>query len=353
MTEFVPLEDAGATKAEPLRVSQRYTIKDPLGKTIEIPETAAADFAYFDAADEEGLRSYYEQEGYVVVRGLIGPDECDRAHAIFEREVKPSDRFIYRQATANPERHVYTRYGFMLNSILNVQSLDPRLFPEFRKAGADLITSNRLQAVLRALFGEPGKLVQSMYFEGNPTTWAHQDTYYLDSEHTGAMTAAWFAVEDIKPGGGRFYVYPRSHLYDVARNRGEYDVAFNHARYKDLIKRAIEDQGFECRAPALSKGDVLFFNAKTIHGSLESPDPQYSRRSFTAHYIPESHRFLQHQSTIKPLRLKSINGMNVNHPKDLTYFSNRAFLALETKFPKSFQFAKRVVTKVATSFSVG
>jgi phytanoyl-CoA hydroxylase len=65
----------------------------------------------------------------------------------------------------------------------------------------------------------------------------------------------------------------------VARNRGEYDVAFNHARYNDLIKRAIEDQGFECRAPALSKGDVLFFNAKTIHGSLESPDPQYSRRS--------------------------------------------------------------------------
>jgi hypothetical protein len=145
MTEFVPLEDAGATKAEPLRVSQRYTIKDPLGKTIEIPETAAADFAYFDAADGEGLRSYYEQEGYVVVRGLIDPDECDRAHAIFEREVKPSDRFIYRQAT-------------------------------------------------------PGKLVQSMYFEGNPATWAHQDTYYLDSEHTGAMTAAWFAVEDIKPG---------------------------------------------------------------------------------------------------------------------------------------------------------
>jgi phytanoyl-CoA hydroxylase len=353
MTEFVALDQASEIKAEPLPVNQRYSIKDPLGKTIEIPQTAADDFAYFDAADEEGLRSYYEREGYVVVRGLIDPEECDRAHAIFEREVKPSDSFIYRQATANPERHVYTRYGYMLNSILNVQSLDPRRFPEFRKTGAFLITSNPVQAVLRALFGEPGKLVQSMYFEGNPATWAHQDTYYLDSEHIGAMTAAWFAVEDIKPGGGRFYVYPRSHLYDVARNSGENDVAFNHAHYKDLVKRAIEDQGFECRAPALCKGDVLFFNAKTIHGSLESPDPQYSRRSFTAHYVPESHRFLQYQSTIKPLMLKSINGMNVNHPKDLTFFSNRAILAIETTFPKSFQLAKRVVTKAATSFSLG
>jgi phytanoyl-CoA hydroxylase len=167
------------------------------------------------------------------------------------------------------------------------------------------------------------------------------------------MAAAWFAVEDIKPGGGRFYIYPRSHLYDVARNSGVYDIAFNHARYKDLVKRAIEDQGFECRAPALSKGDVLFFNAKTIHGSLESPEPQYSRRSFTAHYIPESHRMLQHQSTIKPLQLKCINGMNVNHPKDLSYFSNRTILVIETTFPKSFQLAKRLVTKAATSLSLG
>jgi phytanoyl-CoA hydroxylase len=224
------------------------------------------------------LRSYYEREGYVVVRGLIGPNECDHAQAIFEREVKPTDSFIYRQATANPERHVYTRYGYMLNSILNVQSLDPGRFPEFRKTGTSLITSNRLQAVLGVLFGEPGKLVQSMYFEGNPATWAHQDTYYLDSEHLGAMAAAWIAVDDIKPGAGRFYVYPKSHLYDIAKNRGEFDLGFNHARYKDHVKHVIEEQGFECRAPALSKGDVLFWNGKTIHGSLDTSNITHNIR---------------------------------------------------------------------------
>jgi hypothetical protein len=58
MTEVGASEQAIETEAEPLRVNHRYTIKDPLGKTIEIPETAADDFAYFDAADEEGSRSY-------------------------------------------------------------------------------------------------------------------------------------------------------------------------------------------------------------------------------------------------------------------------------------------------------
>ena len=326
-----------------------YAIKDPLGKTIEIPAAAADDFAYFTLAGKAAIRAYYESEGYVVVRGLIDPNECDRAHAAFEREVKPSQTFLYRQATANPERHVYTKHGYMLNSILNVQSLDPKGFPGFRKLGTDVVTSPGLQAVLQVLFDEPGQLVQSMYFEGNPATWPHQDTYYLDSEHIGAMTAAWFAVEDIKPGGGRFFVYPKSHLFDMARNGGDFDIAFNHARYKDLVKRVIEEQGFVCRAPALAKGDVLFWNGKTIHGSLATPEPQFSRRSFTGHYIPRSHRFLQFQSRIKSLDLESINGMNVHRPKDLAAFKNRAILAVETNFPGPFLFAKRLMIKAVTS----
>jgi hypothetical protein len=175
---------------------------------------------------------------------------------------------------------------------------------------------------------------------------AHQDTYYLDSEHLGAMTAAWIAVEDIKPGAGRFYVYPKSHLYDIAKNRGEFDLGFNHARYKDHVKHVIEEQGFECRAPALSKGDVLFWNGKTIHGSLDTSDPQYSRRSFTAHYIPESHRFLQFQSKTTALKLRSINGMNVHHPKDLGSFSNRAILAIETTPENTI---KRVVAAILST----
>ncbi|MCI0637560.1 MAG: phytanoyl-CoA dioxygenase family protein [Gemmataceae bacterium] len=331
------------------RLQGRFPITDPLGQTITIPKSVKDDFAYFNLADATGIRSYYDREGYVVVRGLIDPDACDHAHAAFEREVKPSKRYIYRQASADPECNVFTGYGFMLNSIVNVQSVDPNHFPEFRRSGLEIITSSGLQAVLRILFGEPGKLVQSMYFEGNPATWAHQDTYYLDSERIGAMTAAWFAVENIEPGAGRYYVYPKSHLVDMVKNGGDFDIAFNHGRYKDLVKQIIHDEGFECRAPALAKGDVLFWNGKTIHGSLETPDGHFSRRSFTGHYIPESHRFLQFQSVIKPLKLKSINGMSVHHPKDLANFLNRSILAVETTFPKSFKLLKRLAIKTVTA----
>jgi phytanoyl-CoA hydroxylase len=273
---------------------------------------------------------------------------CDRAKASFEKEVKPFGGFIYRQTSANPERHVFTSEGFVLNPIMNVQSLDRRRFAGFRRAGLDLLTHANMQRAISTIFGEPGKLVESMYFDGNPVTWPHQDTYYLDAEGLGRMTAAWIAVEDIAPGAGRFFVYPKSHLIDTEKNGGDFDIAFHHERYKELVKQVICDQGLVCRAPALSKGDVLFWAAKTIHGSLRTTEPTCSRRSFTAHFIPERSRFLQSQTRVRPLKTELINGMRVHRPKDLSKTANPAVLFVETRFPRAFQITKRAAIKLIT-----
>ena len=325
---------------------QHYALVDNTGSPLQVPLRAADDYPYFKLAESSAARTYYEEFGYVVLRGLIPAALLDRANEQFDREVLPSPRHIYRQATANPERHVLTPQGHMLNSLLNLQSLDPRHYAGFRGAAEQVFTDGTLQAALTALLGEPGKLVQSMYFHGNPSTWPHQDTYYLDSEHIGSMTAAWIAAEDIAPGSGRFFVYPGSHRIDMRRNGGNFDIAFNHERYKQLVVDIIRSQRLECRAPALEKGDVLFWNGKTIHGSLPTSQPERSRRSLTAHYIPRSHRFLQHQSRIKPLAFDEVNGMSVARPKDQARASARAVLFLETRFPTAFRTAKKLALKV-------
>jgi phytanoyl-CoA hydroxylase len=325
-----------------------YAAADFGGQKIEIPVAEEDDYPYFSLAQPEEIRRYYDENGYVVVRGLLSQGPCDRAAEAFEVEVKPFGGFIYRQASGNPERHVFTNEGFMLNSILNVQSLDRRRFPGFRQAGLDLLTHANMQRAVLIILGEPGKLVQSMYFDGNPVTWPHQDTYYLDAEEIGRMTAAWVAVEDIAPGAGRFFVYPKSHLIDMAKNGGNFDIAFHHERYKELVKQVIHRHRLVCRAPALSKGDVLFWAAKTIHGSLHTAEPTCSRRSFTAHFIPDRSRFLQYQTRVKPLKTEFINGMRVHHPKDLSKAANRAVLVVETRFSRAFRLTKRATIKLVT-----
>lgn len=319
--------------------------RDPLGREIWLAERAEDDAAYFAPTQLSEIRAYYEEFGYVVVRDLVPAEFCREAIRLFEAEVKPYPGFIYRQTTANPERHQWTSTGFMLNPILNVQSLDDRHFAGFRRAGLDVIAHARTQSVVAALLGEGGKLVQSMYFEGNPATWPHQDSYYLDSETIGRMTAGWFAIEDIAPGAGRFFIYPGSHKIDMARNGGNFDVAFHHDRYKKLVRDVILQRGLKCRAPALRAGDALFWAAKTIHGSLDTTQPNRSRSSFTAHYIPNSQRFLQYQKRIMTLKLAPVNGMPVHHPKNLNQPGPRAVFWVETNFPKSFQLAKKLAIK--------
>lgn len=325
-----------------------YEIADFGDQQVEIPVAKEDDNRYFVLDQAEEIRKYHAENGYVVVRGVLPQGLCDRANASFAAEVKPFKGYIYRQASGNPERHVFTAEGFMLNSILNVQSLDRRRFAGFRQAGLDLLTHSHMQRAVSTILSEPGKLVQSMYFEGNPVTWPHQDTYYLDAEEIGRMTAAWVATEDIAPSAGRFFVYPKSHLIDMAKNGGDFDIAFHHDRYKELVKRVIREQGLVCRAPALSKGDVLFWAAKTIHGSLRTTEQGRSRRSFTAHFIPDRSRFLQFQTRVKPLQTEIINGMRVHHPKDLSKAANRMVFFVETRFPRTFQVTKRVAVKLVT-----
>ena len=324
-----------------------FEIPAPTGDTVSIPDTPWEDRPYFRSIDTVA-HDYLNEEGYVVVRGLLQATDCERIRRAFADEVKPYPGFLYRQTTARAERNQVNAHGHVMNPLVNLQDLDRQRFARLRRHALDAFTAPSVVAALRAVFGEDPKLVQSMYFEGNSATWAHQDTYYLDSERIGTMAAAWFALEDIHPGAGRFYVYARSHRIDLAKNGGDFDVAFHHDRYKKLIVELIRTQRLELRAPALEAGDVLLWNAKTIHGSLPTRGTSNTRQSLTAHYIPCSHRFLSLQSFIRPLRLIEHNGIQVHCPKDQQRLHNRLTLLVESRLPGPFYLAKRLAVKAAT-----
>jgi phytanoyl-CoA hydroxylase len=324
-----------------------HEVTSPVGDVVTLAHDAASDpsqgVPWNDAA---ALKKTYEEEGWVLVRGLIPRELLKSATDHFESEILTYPGFLYRQASATPERHELDEHGHMLNSLLNIQDLRRRPFPGFRGDGLAVITHERLQSVVKALFGEPGKTVMSMFFDGNPVTWAHQDTYYLDSEPLGNMVAAWIAAEDIAPGAGRFYVYPKSHLIEMPLNSGELGIATDHTRYKKLVLDVIREQGSQMVAPALSIGDVLFWNSRTIHGSLATTQPGRSRRSFTTHFIPESGGFLQFQSRRRKLRMREVNGMQVVHQKDQERWHERLILETYGRFPKAFHAVRNALVKL-------
>lgn len=323
-------------------------LQTPRGLKVSVPESEAEDPSpRFELSEPEAIARYYRENGYVIVRGAVKPEACARIRALWESEVKPSKAHIYRQATAKAERHVLNARGWVMNPILNLQSVDPSRYPEFRKVAVEsILTAEGVVDGFKALLGENPKVVQSMYFEGNSATWEHQDSYYLDSEVVGTMAAAWIALEDIDPDAGRFFICPKSHLIDLGRQHEQNNIADRHEEYIQLVVAKIRELGLEIRAPRLRQGDVLYWNAWTIHGSLDSQSDVNSRSSITCHAIPESHRFLQLQSRILPLHLHEVNGVQIHHPKDLAYARNRIVFAVESHFPRLFYQLKKMAVRM-------
>jgi phytanoyl-CoA hydroxylase len=322
-----------------------YKTVSPIDKEIEIPEIAAENGATFSLHELGSARTYFQENGYAVIREVVGREICDSLRNAFDATVKKYPGYIYRQTTSNPEKNKFNEYGFVMNPILNLQSLASADFEPLKRIALQTFASDNIKAIGRSMLSEDAKLVQSMYFEGNSETWPHQDTYYLDSERIGTMYGCWYALEDIDAGAGRFFVVPGSHKIEMEKNGGDVDYAFNHDRYKDKVRQLLSQGNLEIRAPFLAKGDVLLWNSKTIHGSLRTTRPGFSRASLTAHYIPVSHRFLQFQSRIRRLNLREYYGMQFNCPKDMERLGPKMILGVETTFPKTFQTAKKLAIK--------
>ena len=289
-----------------------------------------------DFRNEEALRSHYREKGYVIARGLIPSDLVDDVVAAFRAEVKPFQGPILRQLSVRMEENKFSAEGLMTNTILSVQDLVADPFKAFRRSSLEVLTHERVQRLLESLIGEPVQCVESMYFESSARgTITHADGHFMDASVPEGMVAAWFALEDIHPGAGRFYLMPESqllgtdaprfaHLKDVYRayeelsvkttgtfhdNSSEANAALRleHAR---LLSRGLGELSFY--APMMQKGDAVFWGSRVLHGSLKPDEPGRSRNSLTAHYIGRSQGYIQYGAPAE-LHLQVVNGMPVHH----------------------------------------
>lgn len=322
-------------------------LRTPNGIEVDVPEKSGEDISKkFGIHDTSAAKKYFKEFGYVVFKKVFDERLCSEVKAAWDQELKPSNRYIYRQATARSEKNKYNDNGWVMNPILNLQSLNPRRFGKLRSTAVNEILCNDMMRDLFTKFlNQSPKIVQSMYFEGNSETWEHQDSYYLDSEKLGSMVAAWIALEDINARAGRFFICPGTHRLELERQSQETNVADNHHVYIKNVVDLMKKNKMEIRAPKLDAGDVLMWHAYTIHGSLKSDDPSNSRSSITVHAIPSSHLFMQLQSRVLDVDTDVVNGVHLWRPKDQSKFLNKLILLVESYLPGPFYWLKRTVIK--------
>lgn len=331
--------------------SSMLELLTPNGIAVSVPETISEDPSpRYTLAQLEGARAYYLDQGYVIVSGVFDDRTCDLMRRLWAEEVKTSKSPIYRQTGSDLQVNKFNEQGWIMNPVLNPHSVDPKEFGKFREATKKkILASANLSAAFKAFLGERPKIVQAMYFEGNSATWEHHDSYYLDSEVIGTMAAGWIALEDIHAEAGRFFICPKTHRLPWPRQSKQDNVADAHDEYIKKVIETFRTSNAEIRAPALKKGDVLFWNAFTVHGSMGTVHDQHSRSSMTCHAIPASHKFLKLHHILVDVPTEDLGEALIYSPKDLARVKYRVIKWLEWNMAPLFYKAKSIAVKRAIS----
>jgi phytanoyl-CoA hydroxylase len=233
------------------------------------------------------FQSFYQKNGYVVVRNLIPHARLDAVLHFYQNDIVTARHPFFRQNTYTYEKSTIDQYGHIKESFLDVHNY--KKYPDFSNSIKDVLCSLEMRNTLSEISGfETFNLMQGMLFDANTATFPHQEWWYLDSIPHGHLTIAWIALEDIAAEAGRFYVMAEAEDNQDFRDG---NPEMSHGEWAQRIRDYVDANLDRVIAPDLRKGDVLFFNSKVIHGSLPTQDPRFSRKSLTAHYLPAQFEF--------------------------------------------------------------
>jgi phytanoyl-CoA hydroxylase len=279
----------------------------------------------FSLAQEKHIQEYYDSYGYVIVENLLNSFNIERFFKYYN-QIKYSKFFVFfSQDTHIPRRPKLTPEGFIENSMLNPADL--KLWSNFSQSLEQCLVDENVTGVLSLLSGSLSHvMMQNMFFDKSTGTIEHQDHYYLDSDPPGKMIAAWYALEDIHEDAGCFFVLPGSHKGRVIEREQASNFSDHHFFVK-AIKALIENDRYEYQKFPLNKGDVLFWHPYTIHGAYKNSNPNFSRKSLTAHYYP-SHLKSLYGKTLPKFR-KSVNPQVIIQSNKLGHHVSNAMLYLK------------------------
>ncbi|WP_433162029.1 phytanoyl-CoA dioxygenase family protein [Kribbella sp. CA-247076] len=215
------------------------------------------------------FKERYDADGFVLVRGLFSPEECERLR---EHYMVLRHRGSYSGDDSGIEaggRDPLKRY--------------PRMTHVHRWDETTLqwLIDQRLDTVMTEILGTSPYAVQTMIFfkpPGSRGQALHQDNFYLKAE-PGTCLAAWMALDPVDQANGGLQVVPGSHRWPILCT----EKADTRISYTDVTVPLPEPDA--AVLVEMSPGDVLFFHGALVHGSAPNVTPDRFRRALIGHYI--------------------------------------------------------------------
>ncbi|MEM7808901.1 MAG: phytanoyl-CoA dioxygenase family protein [Planctomycetota bacterium] len=265
---------------------------------------------------------HFRQWGYVIVRGLISPEDVDELdqHTMDLMQGRLPEQQAMDEF--DPDRLEHENYRERLRGegkttrhlVRPPEDATPEekaaIFLRIHMLHRQLalheqyLLHPRILDVLEAIIGPDVLALQSMLFLKPPGKvgqgW-HQDSYYIPTQ-PDTLIGSWLAIDDadelngalwLAKGSGREPIYPP--CPNVADGTKPY--GFGDRLIEDLthIHGASDPQddhnhltpvadGYDQVLASVKKGDVVFFNGHILHRSKDNITKDRYRRAFVGHY---------------------------------------------------------------------
>uniref|UniRef100_A0A1A8DTN0 Phytanoyl-CoA dioxygenase domain-containing protein 1 n=2 Tax=Nothobranchius kadleci TaxID=1051664 RepID=A0A1A8DTN0_NOTKA len=256
----------------------------------------------------------YKEDGYVVLDGLLTPQECDelkqRMNEIVDRMDVPEhcrisfstdhDEQLQKQMQGNADYFITS--GDKVRFFFEKGVFDDKgefIVPKQRslnKVGHALhaheslyrkVThSPKVQGIARKLGLSNPVILQSMYIFKQPgiggEVTPHQDATFLYTEPLGRVMGLWIALEDATVNNGCLWFIPGSHSTGISRRM----VRTPEDTYPltDFIgrERPYDEETFV--AAPVRKGGVVLIHGEVVHRSAQNNSDD-SRHVYTFHIM--------------------------------------------------------------------
>ncbi|MFC5404914.1 phytanoyl-CoA dioxygenase family protein [Cohnella soli] len=216
--------------------------------------------------------SQFENEGYLVVKGLFSEEDVRTIEEVFEEIGRAPVPGYFEPDLSETLDDPLKRYPRVMH---------PHRFNETAKR---YMLHEPVMNVLADLYGEDALAAQSMFYYKPPGSRGqalHQDNFYLKVE-PGNCIAAWTAIDTADEENGGLLVVPKTGDYEIVCP----DLANSQESFTThYVKPPKEEKAMPV---VMDKGDVLFFNGNLIHGSYRNKTKDRFRRAFICHYANSS-----------------------------------------------------------------
>jgi len=233
------------------------------------------------AADEAAPLRHYMDSGYVIFPRAVDPGLVDRYLAFFEQawdhppygfyahsggEVHPLSRTLYERITKVSDLHYY-----------------------FARAG-EIVFPPAVRRFLELIYERPPVVFQTMSMRKGSEESLHTDTGPLTLTEPMSLTAAWIALEDVRPGAGALQFVPGSHRLPEVLNNGVSKAHHNDfSAYYQVLQTTLKmcaERNLPTEHFLARKGDVLIWSADLMHGGAKIENAALTRKSLVCHYMP-------------------------------------------------------------------